>query len=234
MRVLYPRVHQATRRLLRRIGYVVKEVDQGCCGALHAHNGNLDIAKKMASDLIASMSGSLPVVINSAGCGSTMKEYTHLLDNELSAVDFAERCFDASEFLLAGGLLDALQSAKGLKITATYHDACHLAHGQRITKQPRDLVAAIPGIELGPLAEADMCCGSAGIYNVIQPEMARSLLERKYANIAQTGASVVATGNPGCHSWIAQAAREHGQKIQVLHTLELLEAAFIGLESFGG
>jgi len=232
MRVLYPRVHQATRRLLRRVGYTVKEVSQGCCGALHAHYGCLDDAKKMGSELMASMPGDLPIIVNSAGCGSTMKEYGHLFDGENRSADFGKRTFDASEFLLVHGLLDALKSAKGLAIKATYHDACHLAHGQRIAQQPRTLLGAIPNIELVPLFEADMCCGSAGIYNVTQPEMARKLVERKYDNIATTGASVVATGNPGCHSWIAQAAREHGKKIRVLHTLELLEAAFVGLDLF--
>jgi glycolate oxidase iron-sulfur subunit len=178
------------------------------------------------------MPGDLPVVVNSAGCGSTMKEYGHLLDADSSALTFAKRTFDASEFLLENGLLNALCTADGLAIKATYHDACHLSHGQRITKQPRELVAAIPQLELVPLTEAEMCCGSAGIYNVTQPDMARKLVERKYENIANTGASVVVTGNPGCHSWIAQAAREHGKKIQVLHTLELLEAAFVGLDHF--
>lgn len=233
MRVLYPRVHQATRRLLRRVGYVVKEVRQGCCGALHAHYGNVDHAKKMASDLIASMPGELPVIVNSAGCGSTMKEYNQLLDDDSAATAFAKRSVDASEFLLQNGLIDHLTASSGMNVKATYHDACHLSHGQKITRQPRDLIAAIPGLELVPLAEAEMCCGSAGIYNVIQPEMARRLVERKYRNLEQTGASIVATGNPGCHSWIAQVSREHGGKIQVLHTLELLEAAFTGLQSFG-
>jgi len=232
MRVLYPRVHQATRRLLRRVGYVVKQTPQGCCGALHAHYGCLDTAKNMAGTLITSMPEDLPVIVNSAGCGSTMKEYGDLLNDDPAAVAFAQRTFDVSEFLLDNGLLEALKDATGLMIRATYHDACHLAHGQRITKQPRDLIAAIPHIEVVAMPEADMCCGSAGIYNVIQPDMARKLVDRKYANIAQTGAKIVATGNPGCHSWIAQAAREHGQKVQVLHTLELLEAAFVGLAPF--
>ena len=145
----------------------------------------------------------------------------------------AKRTFDASEFLFNNGLQDVLQTANGIAVRATYHDACHLAHGQKITSQPRALLGAIPHLDLVPLPEADMCCGSAGIYNVLQPQMARSLVERKYANIASTLANVVATGNPGCHSWIAQAAKEHGQSVLVLHTLELLEAAFIGLEHFG-
>ena len=114
-----------------------------------------------------------------------MKEYSHLLEST-DGVEFAKRTFDASEFLYNNGLADMLESALGLEITATYHDACHLSHGQRITKAPRDLIAAIPHLQLVPLAEADMCCGSAGIYNVIQPDMARKLVDRKYENISQT------------------------------------------------
>ena len=232
MRVLYPRVHQATRRLLRRVGYSVKECGQGCCGAMHAHNGYLDHARKLAEELVRAMPDDLPVVVNSAGCGSTMKEYGHLLEGNRTGEDFAARTTDISEFLFAQGLTDALTKSPGLAIKATYHDACHLSHGQKITKQPRELIGAIPRLTYVTLAEADMCCGSAGIYNVVQPEMARKLLERKYINIEATGAEVVATGNPGCHAWMAQAAREHGRQVQVLHTIELLEAAFMGLDFF--
>ncbi|HSI72028.1 MAG TPA: (Fe-S)-binding protein [Fimbriimonas sp.] len=239
MRVLFPRVHQATRRLLRRIGYVVRETDQGCCGAMHAHNGHLDEARRLGTNLIKAMPDDLPVIVNSAGCGSTMKEYGELLspplpsEGEGSAVrDFACRVKDASQFLLANGLLEALADAPGLATTATYHDACHLAHGQRITSEPRELLEAIPSLKLVPLPESDMCCGSAGIYNITEPTLARTLLDRKYANVATTGANIVATGNPGCHAWIAQAAREHGDEVLVLHTMELLEAAFVGLKPF--
>ena len=230
MHVLFPRVHQATRRLLRRVGYSVREVPQGCCGALHAHNGHLEDARRMAANLVAAMPDDLPVVVNSAGCGSTMKEYGHLVGP--TAEPYANRVVDISEFLLANGLLDVLATAPGLATTATYHDACHLAHGQRIWTAPRTLLAAIPQITMVELPEADTCCGSAGIYNVVQPEMARKLLDRKWANVETTRAKVVATGNPGCHAWIAQAAREHGAHSRVLHTAELLEAAFVGLDYF--
>jgi glycolate oxidase iron-sulfur subunit len=231
MRVLYPRVHAATRRLLRRIGYSVREATQGCCGALHAHNGYLGEAKKLGASLVAAFPDDLPILVDSAGCGSTMKEYGELIGTD-SAANFATRVKDASEFLLANGLLEALEVSPGLDVRATYHDACHLAHGQRVASDPRRLIQAIPGIEYVSLPEADMCCGSAGIYNVTQPKMARTLVERKIGNIEATKAKVVATGNPGCHAWIAQAAREHGGKVTVLHTMELLEAAFIGLASF--
>jgi glycolate oxidase iron-sulfur subunit len=184
----------------------------------------------MAADLVAAKPDDLPVVVNSAGCGSTMKEYGHLVGP--AAEPYAKRVVDISEFLLANGLLDILATAPGLTTTATYHDACHLAHGQRIWTAPRTLLAAIPQITMVELPEADTCCGSAGIYNVVQPEMARKLLDRKWANVETTRAKMVATGNPGCHAWIAQAAREHGGHSRVLHTAELLEAAFVGLDYF--
>lgn len=231
MSVLYSRVHQCTVRLLNRLGYTVKPVSQGCCGALHAHNGELDIAKKMARDLLLSFKSDLPIIVNSAGCGSTMKEYGHLLGSE-QAEAFSSRVVDISEFFLQHGLADLLKETQGLRgKTVTYHDACHLSHGQKITSQPRQLVQAIGGTNYVELSEATMCCGSAGIYNVVQPEMARRLLDRKTENIKETKADIVATGNPGCHGWIAQGCQEQNGPL-VLHTAELLEAAFVGLEYF--
>lgn len=233
MRVLFPRVHQATRRLLRRIGYRVREVEQGCCGSFHAHNGFLGHATDLARELIKAMPGDLPVIVDSAGCGSTMKEYGHLVaEGEPEALAFASRVKDLSEFLYANGILDVLASARGIAERVTYHDACHLSHGQRITTVPRQLVRAVPGAQYVELPEAEMCCGSAGIYNITQPKMARTLVERKYDNIESTGARIVVMGNPGCHAWIAQAAHEHGEAVRVLHTAEFLEAAFVGLECF--
>lgn len=228
MQVLYPRVHECTRRLLRRIGYMVKDVEQGCCGALHAHNGDLDTARKMAMSLSRSFPGDFPIVVNSAGCGSTMKEYGDLFGD----ADFAKRTFDLSEFLLAHGLVDELKTAPGFSgKRITYHDACHLSHGQKITSAPRQLIQAIPNATYVELPESMMCCGSAGVYNVLQPQMARRLLNRKIGHIQETHADIVATGNPGCHAWIAQGCGEvKGPK--VLHTAELLEAVFVGIEEF--
>lgn len=222
MRVLFPHVHQATRRLLRRVGFAVREVQQGCCGSLHLHVGLLDEAAQMGEKLLTTFADDLPIIVNSAGCGSTLKEYPK---REGQGV------FDASEFLFHHGLGDILQQTKGLDLVATYHDACHLAHGQGIRSQPRALLVAIPKLRVVELNESDMCCGSAGVYNVLQPKMARTLLERKFANIERTGASVVVMGNPGCHAWIAQAAREHDSDVRVLHTLELLEEAFSETET---
>jgi len=226
MDVLFGRVQQATTRLLRRVGYVARDGNQGCCGAMHAHNGFLDKANEYAEKLAISFAGDLPIVVNSAGCGSTMKEYA---DRQ-----FATRVRDLSEFLLEKGLVDRLAEAPGLPgEVVTYHDACHLAHGQGIRSQPRELIRAIPGIKFVELDEADTCCGSAGIYNVTQPKLARELLTRKWNHIESTGATIVATGNPGCHAWIEQAAREHGRRVRVVHTAELLEAAFSGTQYLG-
>lgn len=227
MSVLFPGVHQATRRLLRRVGYQIRDLGAaGCCGSLHLHVGYLDKAREFAQKLLIEMPGDLPVIVDSAGCGSTMKEYASL-DPDLKL--FAKRVYDVSEFLLKHGLTQELAKARGLTTKATYHDACHLAHSQKIRSQPRQLLEAIPGLELVALNEADTCCGSAGIYNLSQPKMARQLLERKWRNIEATGAKYVVLGNPGCHAWIAQAAAEHQSPVKVLHTAELLESAFSGL-----
>jgi len=221
MDVLFGRVQQATERLVQRAGFSIAETKQGCCGAMHAHNGQLDKAALLAKRLVESFAGNLPIVVNSAGCGSTMKEYE---DRQ-----FAARVVDLSEFLVHNEFRETLATAKELEgLTITYHDACHLAHGQQIREAPRELIKAIPGIRYAELPEADTCCGSAGIYNVTQPKLARQLLERKWKHIESTGASIVATGNPGCHAWIEQAAREHGRTVRVVHTAELLEAAFSG------
>jgi glycolate oxidase iron-sulfur subunit len=225
MSVLFPRVNEATRRLLRRVGFEVEPVDAGCCGALHAHLGYLDEADRMAAASAAAFSKDLPIVINAAGCGSTMKEYgAHA--PELQSV--SDRVRDVSEFLLAEGLEEVLARDARFELKATYHDACHLAHGQGVRDEPRRLLSAIPGLELVPLEESDMCCGSAGIYNLTQPGIARQLLDRKWANVEQTGAAAVILGNPGCHAWLEQAAMEHGGQVRVFHTVEVLEFALTG------
>ncbi len=226
MRVLFPRVHQATRRLLRRIGFVPVEVDGGCCGALHAHSGEMAEAAKRAEKLGKVYSQNLPIVVNSAGCGSTLKSYgSHFGEERI-----ARQTLDISEFLLQHGLAEILKTSKGISAVAVYHDACHLAHGQGVRTQPRSLLSAVPGLRLKVLPESETCCGSAGIYNIAQPAIARQLLERKWKNVESTSAELVVSGNPGCHAWLEQASREKGGKVRVLHTAEVLEAAFSGLE----
>ncbi len=227
MRVLFPGVHEATRRLLRRVGLVVRTETSGCCGALHAHIGMLDDARERAERLGKDFDDDLPIVVNAAGCGSTLRGYEELFGENLQSV--ARRAVDASRLLYLEGLLEPLAKSPGLPLVATYHDACHLAHGQGVRVEPRALLGAIPRLRLVPLEESEVCCGSAGVYNILQPNYARSLLERKWANIQKTGCQVVALGNPGCHAWIAQAGREKSSPIVVHHTLELLEASFSGL-----
>lgn len=207
MRTLFPRVHQATRRLLRRAGFDVTNIDLGCCGALHAHSGHLETGEGMAAEVARKANGRI-VVTNSAGCGSWLKD---------AGVDV----LDISQVLTRHRISDL--AADETLVRVTYHDACHLAHGQRITSQPRELITSLPGVELIEMAEADRCCGSAGTYNVFQPGMARKLLNRKMGNIQGTGAEVVILGNPGCHAWIAQGGAK------VLHLAEFLEARYSGV-----
>ncbi len=214
MGVLFPRVHEATRRLLRRIGLSVKDVS-GCCGALHSHNGFALEANVMAENIVARSVGR-SLVINSAGCGSFLKEHTGL------------PAFDISETLINAGFVSRLAHASA-DVKVTYHDACHLAHGQKITKGPRELIQAIPGVAYVELPEADLCCGSGGIYNLTQPTLARRMLDRKWKNIESTGAEIVITGNPGCHAWIEQRSREAGGNVRVMHTAQFLEEAISGV-----
>ncbi|MDK3160947.1 (Fe-S)-binding protein [Kamptonema cortianum] len=229
MHALYPHVHEATRRLLRRVGFSVREIDPVCCGAMQAHSGYLQDAEEQAQKLAKAFSEDLPIVVNAAGCGSTIKEYGQLIGEGLAPV--GKRSIDIIEFLSQQGLEEMLVESRGLPgLTITYHDACHLIHGQRISAQPRRLLQSIPGINFVELKESAMCCGSAGTYNIFQPKMARTLLERKWRNIEMTSANILASGNPGCDAWIAQAAREKGADIRVMHTADVLESSFVGLE----
>lgn len=229
MRQMFPGVHHALERLLRRVGFAAIRIDQECCGALHAHSGYLKEAERRAQSLAQKLSAPNKIIIDSAGCGSTIKEYGELIGQGLG--DIAARAFDAAEFLLEAGLGNQLQSAPGFKnpLRVGYHEACHLVHAQRISDAPKRLLQAIPGLEFVPIAESAMCCGSAGTYNLFQPQSARALLDRKWQNIQASRSQIVALGNPGCHSWIQQAADESGSSIRVMHTVELLEAAFSGL-----
>lgn len=211
MGVLFARAHEASARLLARLGWRVRPVE-GCCGALHAHNGFLDEGRRRA----AGLDSRLPIVTDSAGCGSWLEEER---DGHVE---------DISEVLLAGGLGSLLAAQSPLRLRIAYHDACHLAHGQGIRSGPRALLESVPGVTLVPLAESDTCCGSAGIYNLTRPEMARRLLKRKWSHVERSGADIVVAGNPGCLAWLDVAAREHGSAIGVYHTVEVLEAAFSG------
>lgn len=229
-RVLYPHVHAATVRVLARNGCVVViPTGQGCCGSLQAHEGALEPAKAFARKMIDIFEQAKVdyVIVNAAGCGSMMKSYPELLKEDphyaLKAETFGDRVRDALQFLHQTGANSRFGS---LPLKVTYHDACHLVHGQRIRNEPRALLRAIPGLDLVELRESDFCCGSAGIYNLLEPEYGLRFLDRKVENIVATGAEIVVTANPGCQLQIAMGLRKHHLKMKVLHPIELLDMAY--------
>ncbi len=229
-RLVFPRVNVETARLLTWAGYdVVIPREQGCCGALHLHAGRLDAARALARRLIGQFDRSMDwIVTNAAGCGSAVREYSHWLDADREALAFSLKARDVSELLAEADL-----PLRRLDLTVTYHDPCHLAHGQKVRREPRRLLARIPGIKLVELADSDLCCGSAGVYNLFEPDMADRLLALKVERIAATGASVLATGNPGCLLQIARGCRERGLAVEVLHPVELLGRALSQKEHNG-
>ncbi len=220
-RLLFPGVNQATARLLTAAGWeVCVPRGQGCCGALHLHAGRLDEFRVMARELVRVFGQDVDVVVsNAAGCGSALKEYGHWLPDD-EAQRFAGLVKDVTEVLI-----DADLPFRELRERVTYHDACHLAHGQRVRAQPRELLRRIPGLSLVELKDSDLCCGSAGVYNLLEPEMAAELGRRKVERIRETGARIVVAGNPGCVMQIVQQAREAGLALEVLHPVELLARA---------
>ena len=223
-------VNEASIRVLTANGCeVITPLQQNCCGALHVHAGEADKGRALARHNIDVFEqyDCDAIIINSAGCGSTLKEYAHLLLDDPVYADrakaFSARIKDISEFLASGELNRDMGE---IKRVVAYHDACHLAHGQKIKQQPRQLLKAVPGLTLVDLKESDWCCGSAGIYNITNQEMATELLQRKMNNIIATGANTIATGNPGCMMQIAMGIRERGLKMEVKHPIELLDEAY--------
>jgi len=210
---------------------VVIPAGQGCCGALSLHDGRRTEAARFARALIETFERADvdAIVVNSAGCGSAMKEYADLLADEPAwaarAAALSAEVADFSEFL-AG--LGPAATRRPLPITVAYHDACHLAHAQRITGQPREVLRAIPDLIIAEVADAGMCCGSAGIYNLVQPEAAQQLGARKAAAVAATGADVVVSGNPGCTLQIASALAAAGTPMPVAHIAEVIDASLRG------
>jgi glycolate oxidase iron-sulfur subunit len=220
MSAMFGDTNAATVRLLNRAGYeVVTPRKQECCGALYAHSGNLTAAHACARHNIAVFdTHNLDAIItNAAGCGSTLKEYGHMLGTP-DAYAFSAKVKDLVE------VLPRPNAKPGPRVT--YHDACHLAHAQRITQQPRDLVRAVAGPNYVELPEADVCCGSAGTYNLTEPEMAARLQQRKINNILETGAEVVVTTNPGCLLQMQAGLKKAGAgHIRVLHIADYLDQA---------
>ena len=229
--VVFGAHNRATARVLARNGCDVLAPEQGCCGALNAHGGDHARAIAMAKRTIETFetAGAEAVVVNTSGCGAHMKAYGTLLAGEPGwgerAARFARSVQDLAEFLAREPLRGPLQA---VPMTVTYHDPCHVVHGQRIRRQPRELLAQVPGLRVVDLPEADWCCGSAGIYNLTQPEMADRLLRRKVRNVESTGADAVVTANPGCILQIQAGLHAQGRERPVLHLVEVLDQAYGG------
>lgn len=232
---MFREVHWATARVLQANGCeVVIPRDQTCCGAIHYHNGAADPALQLAHQNAGAFDDDSldAIIVNVAGCGSMLKDYGHIAA-ELEDTDanvqrlgrLAGRMRDVSEFLAELGLLDPPHP---VPLKATYHDACHLVHAQRIRSQPRQLLARIQGLELMSLPESEVCCGAAGSYNLTEPEMADRLGERKAEHILSTGAEAVIMGNAGCSLQIQASLRRAGRPLPVLHPMELLDRAYHG------
>jgi glycolate oxidase iron-sulfur subunit len=234
MSTAFAEVHQATIRVLQKNNCeVILPQGQGCCGALHTHGGDLDGGRELARRNIDAferlgLDKLDAIIVNAAGCGSTMKEYAHLLHDDpqyaARAQAFVNKVRDVHEFL--GSIELNVRDLKPLPVTVTYQEPCHMAHAQKITTQPRALLRAIPQLKLVEMYESAMCCGSAGIYNITQPEMAGDLGARKIGNALATKASVIATGNPGCALQLATELRKRGTDVQVKYIVELLDEAY--------
>ncbi len=232
--VFFPQVNASTARVLAAEGCdVLIPSGQGCCGALSLHSGREAEAADFARRTIAmfEQAGVDAIVVNSAGCGSAMKEYGRLLAGDGSGwaqrgAEMSGKVRDLAEFLAE---LGPVAPRHPLPVTAAYHDACHLAHAQRISKQPRELLRAIPGLNLVELPDAGTCCGSAGVYNLLQPEAAGELGGRKAEAVLATGAPLLISANPGCSLQIASALAERGEYVSVMHTAEVLDASIRGL-----
>jgi glycolate oxidase iron-sulfur subunit len=231
MPLMYGPVHAATIRVLRRNGCDVHvPKDQVCCGALNVHGGERDMTRALARQNIAAFLGRGldAVIVNSAGCGSTMKEYGELLGDEPAGAEFAALTRDVNEFL-AG--IDLVPPTGEVRATVTLQESCHLVHAQRIKAAPRQLLAVIPGIELRDMAQPDLCCGSAGLYMLQQPAMAGRLLRDKMLDVVATGATTIVTANPGCMLQLQRGLRQTGLKGEVRHVVELLDAAYAAGET---
>jgi len=228
--VMFRSSHWATARVLQENGCeVIVPESQECCGAIYLHAGSSEPAQAMADANLRAfdVDGLDAIIVNVAGCGSMLKDYGHHWHdaNQPQREKFAAKVKDISEFLDSLGLIPPRGE---IKLTATYHDACHLGHAQKITEAPRNLLAQIPGLELRELNETEVCCGAAGTYNLTEPEMSARLSRRKMDNILRTGAQVVVTANAGCLLQIAREARAQGQPLWIAHPIDLLDLSYRG------
>ena len=236
MNVAFADTSAATMRLLQRMGCeVIAPTSLGCCGAPQDDQGGKPTARAFAKRLIAEFEkhGDLDAIVtDSAGCGSMMKEYCHLLHDDpqwaARAQAFSAKVRDANEFL--GALVKANPPTHPLAQRVTYHDPCHLLNTQKVKAQPREMLRAIPGIEFVELPDSHWCCGSAGIYNITHPDMAHKVLQRKIDAIASTHAQILVTANPGCMMQIQMGLRERGLAVKVMHVSDVLEMAYTGIQ----
>ena len=236
-RLFFSPVNEATVRVLTANGCeVVIPKTQGCCAALPEHQGQTQQAQTLARQMIDSFEGTgvEAVIINAAGCGHTLKEYGHILEDDPEyagkAKEFAAKVRDAQEFLAAVGLTAPLSPLREEELTIVYQDACHLLHGQKISVQPRQLLRQIPGVKLREPLDAALCCGSAGVYNLLQPEVADELGQQKVENLLNTGAELIASPNPGCSLQINKHLRLQGREINLMHPMELLDYSIRGVK----
>ncbi|NMG09514.1 heterodisulfide reductase-related iron-sulfur binding cluster [Brasilonema sp. UFV-L1] len=235
-RLFFSSINEATVRVLTANGCeVVIPKTQGCCAALPEHQGQTEQAKALARQMIDSFAntGVDFVIINAAGCGHTLKEYGHILEDDPQyrekAKEFAAKVRDVQEFLVGVGLTAELSPLANRPLTLVYQDACHLLHGQKISVQPRQLLRQIPGVKLREPVDAAICCGSAGVYNLLQPEVAEELGQQKVWNLLNTGADLMTSANPGCTLQIRKHLQLQGKQISIMHPMELLDYSIRGV-----
>ncbi len=236
-RLFNPSVNEATMRVLTANGcQVVIPKSQGCCGALSHHQGEEDQARSFAKQMIDVFDAQNVnyVLINASGCGHTMKEYGHLLKDDPDyndrAAQFVLKVRDVQEFLAEVGLTAELSPLQAEPLSIVYQDACHMIHGQKITAQPRKLLRQIPGVTLKEPIDAALCCGSAGVYNIFQPEIAEELGQQKVTNLTRTGATAIASANIGCYVQISKHLGIQGKAIPVLHPMQFLDYSIRGVQ----
>ena len=234
-RVFFSGVNQATARVLSANGCeIVIPKSQGCCSALPEHQGETNQAQALARQMIDSFEGTEVdyIIINAAGCGHTLKEYGHILADDPAYAEkaevFAAKVRDVQEFLQEIGLTAQLHPLQEEPLIAVYQDACHLLHGQKISQQPRQLLQQIPGLTLREPLDAALCCGSAGVYNMLQPEIAQELGQMKANNLVNTGATLIASANPGCSLQIKQSLEKQGRSVALMHPMQLLDMSIKG------
>jgi glycolate oxidase iron-sulfur subunit len=236
-RLFFDRVNQATIRVLTANGYeVIIPPSQGCCAALPQHQGQTQQAQSLARQMVDSFRGLEldAIIINAAGCGHTLKEYGEILASDAIyknlGEEFSHQVQDIQEFLAAIDFIAPLQSITDQPLQVVYQDACHLLHGQKISIQPRELLKRIPQVQLLEPVDAALCCGSAGIYNMLQPEIAEELGQQKVTNLLNTGASLIASANPGCSLQISKHLAEQGKVVPIYHPIELLDMSIRGVK----